>query len=193
MTIMSVNMKLFTDADGGRPLVINFNHRFQNSLFHVFPPWNLCETHVWNWSQYINYLNATPCLKSKETGFMFDCWMQCSIFDCSVMFDCLSVQFPKVWLCWIGQVFGWVQLCSIAEPNRSESNDWRSIGFNYRTFDWLRGVKSLVKSTLIAMSLTARYADNTFLFIWQRIGCCGKFWLWATWKPLYPTTIKGNL
>ena len=31
------NMKLFTDADGGRPLVIDFNHRFQNCLFHVFP------------------------------------------------------------------------------------------------------------------------------------------------------------
>ena len=133
-------------------------------------------THVWNWSQYINYLNATPCLKPNETGFMFDCWMQCSI-----MFDCLSVQFPKVWLCSIGQVFGWVQLCSIAEPNRSESNEWSSIGFNYRTFDWLRRVKS---------TLTARYAGNTFLFIWQRIGCCGKFWLWATLKPLYPTTIK---
>ena len=128
-------------------------------------------THVWNWNQYINYLKQHLQLKPNETGFMFDCWMQCSIFDCSIMFDCLSVQFPKVWSCSIGQVFGWVQLCSIAEPNGSESNDWSSIGFNYRTFDWLRRVKS---------TLTARYADNTFLFIWLRIGCCGKFWLWAT-------------
>ena len=46
---------------------------------------------------------AYSCLKLKpihklfernETGFMFDCWMQCSTFDCSIMFDCLGV-----WLC----------------------------------------------------------------------------------------------
>ena len=116
---------------------------------------------------------TTPCLKPNETGFMFDCWMQCSIFDCSIMFDCLSVQFPKVWSCSIGQVFGWVQLCSIAEPNGSESNDWSSIGFNYRTFDWLRRVKS---------TLTARYADNTF-FVYLTKN-------WVLWQILIMSNVK---
>ena len=88
-------------------------------------------THVWNWNQYINYLKQHLQLKPNETGFMFDCWMQCSIFDCSIMFDCLSVQFPKVWSCSIGQVFGWIQLCSIAEPNGSESN-------RRLEFDWVQ-------------------------------------------------------
>ena len=48
------------------------------------------------------------------------------------MFDCC------VRLCAISKSFGWLRLCSITEPNRGQSNDWSSIEFNYRTFDWLR-------------------------------------------------------
>ena len=111
-----INKKLFTDTDSARALVIAFDHRFQNYLrFQRFPSVTSSRTRVWNWSLYINYLKATPCLKPA------DCWMQCSIFDCSIMFDCLSVRFPNF------------RLCSIAEPNRSHSNDWSSI-----EFDWLR-------------------------------------------------------
>ena len=53
------------------------------------------------------------------------------------MFDCCSVWFPKVRLCSIGKMFGWVRLSSITERNRSQSNDWSSIGFDHRTFDHL--------------------------------------------------------
>ena len=55
-------------------------------IFHVFRHVTSLRTRVWNWSQYITYLNATH-----ETSFMFDCCMQFSI-----MFDCLSVRFPDV-------------------------------------------------------------------------------------------------
>ena len=68
----------------------------------------------WNWF-YVRLLNA--------------------VFDFR-LFDCLSVHFPNVRLCSIGRIFGWVRLCSIAEPNRSQSNDWASVGFDYRTFDF---------------------------------------------------------
>ena len=40
--------------------------------------------------------------------------------------------FYYVRLCLIGKIFGWVRLSSSNEPNRSQSNDWKSIGF-----DWL--------------------------------------------------------
>ena len=82
---------------------------------------------------YITYLNATPCLKPDEIGFMFDC---CSVGR-SIMFDCLSVRFTNVRMCSIGKIFRRVRLSSIPEPNRSQSNDWSSIGFDYRTFDQL--------------------------------------------------------
>ena len=61
-----------------------------------------------------------------------------SIFRRSTMFDCLSFRFPNVRLCSISKILGWVRLSSITEPNRSQSKDWSSIGFDYRTFDWLR-------------------------------------------------------
>ena len=60
-----------------------------------------------NW--YTTYLNATPCLKPDETGFMFGC--------CSVRF------------CSIDKILGWVRLSSIIEPNRSQSNDCSLVGF----------------------------------------------------------------
>ena len=41
-------------------------------------------------------------------------------------------------LCSIGKIFRWVRLSSINEPNRSQSYDWSSIGFDNWTFDWLR-------------------------------------------------------
>ena len=66
--------------------------------FQRFPSVTCLRTRVWNWSQNINYINATPRLKPDETGFMFDCWMQCSIFDCSIVkvfvfqtFDCVRL------------------------------------------------------------------------------------------------------
>jgi len=50
-------------------------------------------------------------------------------------FDCVR-------LCSIGKTPGWVRLCSIAEPNPNQSNDWSSIEFDYRTFDWFTsGIK----------------------------------------------------
>ena len=36
-------------------------------------------------------------MKPDETGFLFDCCMQCSIFECSIMFDCLRVRLAKFW------------------------------------------------------------------------------------------------
>ena len=109
-------------------------------------------THVWNWSQYINYLNATPCLKPNETGFMFDCWMQCSIFDCSIMFDCLSVQFPKVLIVfdrpsfWVSSIvfhcrtqskwierleFDWVQLPNVRLTTPGKKHPYRKVRWQY--------------------------------------------------------------
>ena len=57
--------------------------------------------------------NALFETRPDETGFMF---------------DCLSVRFPNVQSCSIGKILGWVRLNSIAEPNRSQSNDWSSFG-----------------------------------------------------------------
>ena len=57
------------------------------------------------------YLNATPSLKPGETGFMFGC--------CSVRLAKFLSEFDKF-------------------HYRTQSNDWSSIGFDYRTFDWLR-------------------------------------------------------
>ena len=83
----------------------------------------------------------SPKLDSLLAG-KFDCCMQCSI-----IVNGLSVWFPNVGLCSIGKILGWVQLSSITEPNRSQSNDLSSIGFDYGTFDklttpgnvWLHG------------------------------------------------------
>ena len=49
----------------------------------------------------------------------------------------------RLFMCSISErsiVFDWqnVLVSSITEPNRSQSKDWSSIGFDYRTFDWLR-------------------------------------------------------
>ena len=83
---------------------------------------------------YITYLNATPCLKPDEIGFMFDC---CSVGR-SIMSDCLSVRFMNGRMCLIGKIFRRVRLSSIPEPNRSQSNDWSLIVFDYLTFDLAR-------------------------------------------------------
>ena len=96
---------------------------------------------------YITYLNATPCLKPDEIGFMFDC---CSVGR-SIMSDCLSVRFTNGRMCLIGKIFRRVRLSSIPEPNRSQSNDWSLIGFDYLTFDQLgrhgRGTSLKIKLT----------------------------------------------
>ena len=85
ISLFLLNNKLFTNTDG------EGGHSWQpltlvSRIFHVFRHVTSLRTRVWNWSQYITYLNATH-----ETSFMFDCCMQFSI-----MFDCLSVRFPDV-------------------------------------------------------------------------------------------------
>ena len=90
------------------------------SRFH--PLWHLIlvfetEANTYN----LNYLNAIPCLKPDETGFMFDC--------CSVRFSNIRLcSIGKIlWLCSNVKILGWVWLSSIPETNRSKSNDWSSI------------------------------------------------------------------
>ena len=81
------------------------------SRFH--PLWHLIlvfetEANTYN----LNYLNAIPCLKPDETGFMFDC--------CSVRFSNVRLcSIGKIlWLCSIVKILGWVWLSSI-EVNRT--------------------------------------------------------------------------
>ena len=46
----------------------------------------------------------------------------------------------KLVLCSIGNILGWVRLSSITKPNRRQSNDWSSIGFDYLAYlEGLRG------------------------------------------------------
>ena len=54
-------------------------------------------------------------------------WNQMKLVLCSILAVIYYVR-----LCLIGKIFGWVRLSSSTEPNRSQSNDWKSIGF-----DWL--------------------------------------------------------
>ena len=60
------------------------------------------------------------------------------LLQCSIRFDCWSLPFPNARLCSIGKILGRVRLSSITDPSRRQSNDWSSIGFDYRTFDWPR-------------------------------------------------------
>ena len=50
-------------------------------------------------------------------------FFKCSISESSIVFD------------W--QNFGVSSIKFDYEPNRSQSNDWSSIGFDYQLFDWL--------------------------------------------------------
>ena len=52
--------------------------------------------------------------------------MQFSVFECLIMFDCLSVQFPNVWLSLIGKILGW--LSSITKTNPT---------IEWLEFDWV--------------------------------------------------------
>ena len=52
--------------------------------------------------------------------------MQFSVFECLIMFDCLSVQFPNVWLSLIGKILGW--LSSITKTNQT---------IEWLEFDWV--------------------------------------------------------
>ena len=81
-----------------RALVVAFKHRFQNCS--RFP---ICPLRVLVFEIEANTYNLFECnafcLKPDETGFMFDCSMQCSI-----MFDYLRVRFPNVQLCSISKI-----------------------------------------------------------------------------------------
>ena len=75
-----------------RALVVAFNHRFLN--FSRFPSSvTSLRTRVWNWTQCITYLNATPFVWN-QMKLVF-----CLIFACSArlpsMFDC--VRLAKFW------------------------------------------------------------------------------------------------
>ena len=91
-------------------------------------------------------------VRSRETRFArpnrIACSQASSIVACSVRVNGLSVRLPNVGLCSIGKILGWVRLSSITEPNRSQSNDWSSIGFDYGSecsINWLR--RALYDST----------------------------------------------
>ena len=60
-------------------------------------------------------------------GFTFStlaAWIPPSLFcDSSIV----KVFDSNMQLCWIGKILGWVRLCSITEPNRSQLNDCSSI------------------------------------------------------------------
>ena len=120
------------DTGGERALVVAFNHRVQNQLVSrwvsCFPPSStsfLC-TRVWNWSQHITYLTATPCLKPDKTGFMFDCW---SIRLSSIVkvFDFRTIDCVRLAKCF--DEFDYVRL-----PNRTP---W-SKSIERLEFDWVR-------------------------------------------------------
>ena len=109
--------------------------------------------------------------------YMFDCY---SVRLCSIVFN--SVRFPNVALCSVGKNLGWVRLSSITERNRSQSNDWSSIGSDYRKFDWLRrvlittlqprrcGIFFLIMpaSILLSFSLHTKRPAFIFRFIWAK-------------------------
>ena len=98
---LSLNKKLFTDTDD---LTIA-----SKIVFFTFSAFSLSSVtslpiRVWNWSQYIDYLNATPCLKPDETGLIY-VWLLNAVFDfrlfdyvrlakCLGEFDC--VRLPNV-------------------------------------------------------------------------------------------------
>ena len=79
---------------------------------------------------YMTYLNASPFVW-KQMKVVLCSIVACSARSCSIVhvfdfrtFDCVRLQN--------------VLVSSITEPNRSQSKDWSSIGFDYRTFNWLR-------------------------------------------------------
>ena len=97
------------------------------------------------------------------------------LLQCSIRFDCLSVRLPNVRLCSIGKILGWVRLSSITEPNRRQSNDWSSIGFDYRTFDWpwrAQGTHALI----CKLQMEIKWEIKTYLWsvqflnlLWSRV------------------------
>ena len=97
--------------------MVAFNHCFQNCS--LFPPSvTSLPTRVWNWSQYITYVNATPFVWN-QMKLVLSSIVACSVrfrtFD-SVRLFILSVRFPNVRLCSTGKNFG---VSSITEPNRT--------------------------------------------------------------------------
>ena len=129
-----INKKLFTDTDSATALVIAFDHRFQNCLF-TFSAFSLWDIFAYS------CLKLKPIHKLFERNALFKTsWLLNAVFDFRLfdyvrLFEC-SISELSIVFDWPN--FGWVQLCSIAEPNRSQSNDWSSIGLDYPTFDWLR-------------------------------------------------------
>ena len=93
--------------------MVSFNHHFQNcSCFP--PPVTSFRTFVWNWTQYITYLDATPFLETRWS------WFYVRLLHAVFEF----------------RTFDYVQLfkCSISE--RSIEFDWQNfvvIKFDYQT------------------------------------------------------------
>ena len=89
------------------------------------------------------FFNHNACLKRDQlTRWNFFC------------VQLLTFPSRNVRLCSIAEVFDWEKfwVSSITEPNRSQSNDRRSIEFDYRTFDWLRR----------AYEISAQFWDNAW-------------------------------
>ena len=79
--LFSFNNKLFTNTDG------ESGHSWQPStlvsrIFHVFRHVKSLRTRVWNWGQYITYLNATY-----ETSLIY-VWLLHAVFDYVRLFKC---------------------------------------------------------------------------------------------------------
>ena len=97
------------------------------------------------------------------------------LLQCSIRFDCLSVRLPNVRLCSIGKILGWVRLSSITEHNRRQSNDWSSIGFDYRTFDWPRRAQG-THALICKLQMEIKWEIKTYLWsvqflnlLWSRV------------------------
>ena len=97
------------------------------------------------------------------------------LLQCSIRFDCWSLPFPNARLCSIGKILGRVRLSSIIDPSRRQSNDWSSIGFDYRTFDWPR--RALGTHALICkLQMEIKWEIKTYLWsvqflnlLWSRV------------------------
>ena len=59
--------------------------------------------------------------------------------------------------------FRWVRLSSITEPNRRQSNDWSSIGFDYRTFHWPRRAQG-THALICKLQMEIKWEIKTYLW-----------------------------
>ena len=80
-------------------------------------------TRVWNWSQYITYLNATPYVWTRWN------WFYVRLLHAVLHYvRLLKSSISERSMCSISKISGWVRLSSITEVNRT-------IGLG---FDWVR-------------------------------------------------------